>query len=170
MADSDYTEEISAEEAAASAIYHAVAANDIEKVKRLIAEGNDVNYTNDYISPPIVKACLLGNNEMIEVLVNSKADLEAIDSYNRTPLIAAIQKDNFELVKQLIEYGAGIESCTEHGDTPLMIAAQYGNIDTVKFLLKCGANPNAQNNDDATACDFAEGNRRVLNILLKYTK
>lgn len=55
-----------------------------------------------------------------------------------------------------IKQGANVNSQALNGNTALMYAAAHGHINCVKLLLDNGATAALKNNDNLSACDYAE--------------
>jgi|GEM_PF-2060468 len=83
-----------------------------------------------------------------------------------TGLLYAANMDQHETIAVLVKYGASVYA-RNGGKTSLMIAAERGNDRSAKALLAEGANLYAVSDDGKLAKDFAEGNERVLAVLLE---
>ena len=82
-----------------------------------------------------------------------------------TGLLYAADMDQHETIPVLVKYGASVYARND-GKTSLMIAAERGNDRAAKVLLEEGANLYAVSDDGKLAKDYAEGNDRVLAVLL----
>jgi ankyrin repeat protein len=152
----------------------------------LLADGADVNATNNLSETPLHEAASMGHKDVAELLLASNADVNAKGNFRTTPLhLAAFMghRDvselllahgaevdvydaakvcNVERVETLIKANPGLVSSKDYkyGRTPLHWAALYGNRDVVKLLLARGANVNAVDNDRMTPLHLVAKNDR----------
>ena len=91
----------------------------INKIKRLIASGADVNAKNENGQTPLHWAVLEDRIEMAKLLIASGADVGAKNKDGETPLHWAVDNDNIEIAKLLIDSGAKVNVKKRNGDTPL---------------------------------------------------
>ena len=114
-------------------------ANDIEKVKKCVENGEDVNEVVRH-STKLLRASRYGNAEVVEYLLKHGANVDCV-YYDDTPLKIAAKHGYADIVKILLKYGANVNyPNSDSGDTALVLAAGYGHIDIVKILLEFGAN------------------------------
>jgi len=124
---------------------------DAAQVKRIIAEGVDLNERDKTGYTALTWAARNGSTAVARALIEAKADMNMRDCAVNgwTPLIHAIHKNNNEMARLLIERGADVNAkagkCTEKlvesGATALLHAAGEDNMEIVKALLARGANP-----------------------------
>src|SRR5262245_29891441 len=81
-------------------------------------------------------------------------------------LFDAVSTGDCALVKQLIDIGVPVDLRNEFGDTPLMLAVHRRRFDIARDLLKLKADPNAKNNDGASARMYAARSSDKLTELL----
>jgi ankyrin repeat protein len=72
--------------------------------------------------PPLQRAILNENVEVVKALLEAGASLEAEGTFSGTPLEIAIFKENVEVIKALLEAGALLEA-----ERPLKRAIYCGN-------------------------------------------
>jgi ankyrin repeat protein len=151
----------------AETLLDAVEAGDLTRLKELIAQGADVDESDDETA--LVKAAGLGHVEMVQALLKAGADVNF--GGLGVPLCAAASGGHGDIVKLLLSAGAELERCEEEGITALMAAAGGGHLDVVKALIKAGADPKAVDNDGRTALDIAMSRRRaeVVEYLQQFT-
>lgn len=162
-----YTEIVSLlrQHGAKETLFGAVAENDIEEVKRLIAKGADINAKNDSGATPLQWAAAgRGMDTMVKLLIANGADTEARTPSGLTPLDLARHREHATgerttIVNMLREHGA---KGTLHG------AACLGDIDEVKRLLDEGADINAKSESGWTPLHWAvsEGHESVVELLV----
>jgi len=142
----------------------------------LLADGADVNATNNFGETPLHEAASMGHKDVAELLLASNADVNAKGNYRTTTLHLAAYMGHRDVSELLLAHGAdvdiydaakvckverveallkanpGLLSSKDHkyGRTPLHWAALYGNKDVVELLLAKGANVNATDNDRMT--------------------
>ncbi len=136
---------------------NAVNAGDVEAVKRLIAEGSDVNAPSILQDRPLHVAAYGRDPDVIPVLVKAGADLEARDDKNMTPLMLAARRAQPEQVKALLDCGADARARDDEEWTALHYAAQAGIAEMVEDLLTAGADPLATTADGITVLHMAAG-------------
>ncbi|HEX8636033.1 MAG TPA: ankyrin repeat domain-containing protein [Pyrinomonadaceae bacterium] len=121
------------------------------QIKKLVAQGTDVNARDEAGLTALIWAARKGNTEAARLLIDARADLNARDcaSVGWTPLMHAIHKNQNDVARLLIERGADLNAragdCREGtdagGKTALDYAAANDNAEIVKALLARGASP-----------------------------
>ena len=138
-----------------SQLHAAVKKGNKDDVKRLIAEGANVNLEDYYGNTPLHIAAFNGQVEISVLLVEASADLEAgargypdnryLDS---TPLMVAAQKGQAKIAKVLIDAGADVnaKNNTVVGSkfSAIQWAAFDGHTEIVRLLLASGVDLNAK--------------------------
>ncbi|MEO7538907.1 MAG: ankyrin repeat domain-containing protein, partial [Pyrinomonadaceae bacterium] len=126
----------------------AVASEDIEQVKNLIAHGSDVNAREEDKTTPLFIAVETGNIEIAETLLNFGAKVNSRNSEKRTPLMSIDDDASVELIDLLIRHGAKINLADKEGNTALTLAADGGlKSEIVKALINAGAEINVKNGE-----------------------
>jgi ankyrin repeat protein len=153
------------------ALFEAIKAQDIAKVRYLLDHGVNVNALVKETSDkpyekwwyewetPLTKAIWTKNRDLVRLLLERGADPNARTEFveqgmegnilftrYRTPLISAIAKDDIEMVRLLLQWGANVN--TEGGATlvPLIVAAPW-HPEIVQLLLEQkGIDVNATHN------------------------
>lgn len=125
---------------------------DAAQMRKLIAQGADVNARDKDGLTSLMWAARKGDVEAARLLIEARADVNVRDcgSAGWTPLMHAIHKNQNDLARLLIERGADVNAtagdCHERkqvqgGKTALAYAAANDNAEIVKALLAKGANP-----------------------------
>ena len=122
----------------------AIKNSDLEKIKKAIAAGADVN-------APIE---ISTGNTTLENILKLKSFESTINIENSCAIMIAIQYSDTNTVKLLIDNGADV--VTEDGDTPLHYAAMYGRLGIVQMLIAKGVDVNANFFDSGTPLDAVE--------------
>lgn len=116
-------------------LYYHVTRNDLQKVKKYIAEGVDADFTlqPEGISP-LLYATSRGYTDIVRILVTPKAEGGGGVDVNRGSV-----------------YGTDTEV---EGFTALMTACVKGNLEIAKLLLENGADPNIMNKNGKKAIHY----------------
>ncbi len=106
-------------------LYDATAEGNLEEVRRLVTNGNDVNCTGLCRMTLLHIAAIEGYLEIVEYLVNEgHADVNCRDMDGRTPFHRASIVGNLEIVRWLVTEGNVSVNCQdEDGRTALFFAA-----------------------------------------------
>jgi len=115
-------------------------ADNLESIKKLLAEGVDINTQGGDGFTPLHIAVQNNNFGIVEELLANKADVSIEDLYGRTPLFYA---QSAQVAEALILQKANPNNADKWKTTALHRAAKRCYTDVVKILLKNGANVNA---------------------------
>ena len=117
---------------------------DVERVRALLRDGQDVNAAQGDGMTALHWAGERDDVEMAEVLIYGGALLEATTRLGGfTPLLVASRAGSTGVVETLLEAGADVHARTSTGETALHYAAGTGRDDAVRALLARGADVNA---------------------------
>ena len=139
----------------------AIVGKDIVKVKKLIQEGNDVNYQYNGRNA-LHTACDKDLPEMVELLLKAGADVNSFseEGIGLTPLQFVtgdfMQDDSPELVELLLKSGADPNLTKEIDQHPLFEAIKSAHVESVKLLLAHGASTDLKNSMDQTPIDHVD--------------
>jgi ankyrin repeat protein len=129
----------------------AVAKDDIDEVRNLIAAGQDVNGREEDRTTPLFIAVENGNREMVQLLLDFGAKINARNDEKETPLMKLDEDASRELVEMLIRAGAKVDAVTKEGNTALIFAAEHSTAEVVQTLIDAGAEIDKQNEEGTTA-------------------
>ena len=119
---------------------------DLEAAKLFLAEGIDVNATNERGQTALMRAVEYQHTEVVTLLLERGADVNFTKAYvDRSAFMEAANSGNPVIMKQLVERGAKINETDRQGYTPLHYACTWGHVEAVKLLIKLGANPDIRN-------------------------
>ena len=152
-----------ASHAVAGPLHDAVKAGDIEQVKLLIAQGEDVNQGEYPGGTPLHQAALWGTAEMAELLLAEGAEVNFEVLILGTPLKTAALKGNEAVAIVLIAHGADVEAGGANGTTPLHAAAEGGHASIVELLIENGADVNARSPETSQSYEHAPVHSAGLN-------
>ncbi len=130
-------------QAVAGPLHDAARDGDVERVKTLIAEGEDVNKRNQLLGWPLHQAALNDDVEIAEMLFAAGADVDVEHKVFGKPLHAAALKGSFGVAAFLMKNGADPNSRYGYGLTPLHLAAGAGHADLIELLVVNGADIDA---------------------------
>ncbi|KAH6699782.1 ankyrin repeat-containing domain protein [Leptodontidium sp. MPI-SDFR-AT-0119] len=126
-----------------TALYTAVAYNNMDIVKQLVNLGADINQPSNG-SLCLIRAVRNRNMEMINLLLDYGADINASLPHQGSALMAACNEGNEVLVQFLLDRSADINLWVPREGDALQAAAHTGNESIVKLLLARGANVKAR--------------------------
>jgi hypothetical protein len=138
-------------DALARKLVTAVAHAQLSDIRRLLAQGADVNWvyleddadsSGDVPYDAVNVAIDYGNIEALRLLLEAGADLSACSDTRIAIVNAASQPLRVEHLKLLISFGADVNLATASGLTPLMAAALRGDVYAVSVLIDHGADIN----------------------------
>lgn len=105
---------------------------------------------------PLMCACWVGNNKIINILINNGA--EAVGNNKEIPSAfhIIVTKNNMDLLLEFInKFPNDINHQDKNGNTALMIAAELKNPEMMKILIENNADLKLMNNKGHTAYDIA---------------
>lgn len=141
------------------AMMTAAAAGDTARVKELIAQGSEVNFTDRGLSP--LGVAIIGSHlSTARALLEGGAapDFELEDG-NRALAVVARQ-GNVEAVKLLLSFKADPRAKNRSGETALQLAAWDGHAALVQPLVAGGADTNSRDGSDTTPLLAAAGREK----------
>ena len=116
-------------------LFKAVKNNDIEKVKKLVEYGTDINDKNYKDETALFIALEKGYLEIVKYLVENGTDVNA-KCHAKTALIIALQNGYLEIVKYLVEHVADINAKDFCNSSALISAAVYNHLEIVKYFIE----------------------------------
>ena len=138
-------------------LYLATLQRDVPAMERLIAEGANINQSDEDGNPLFVEITAAGDLEIARVLLSHKPQVNAVNPKGgRTALGYASLRGWISVVQDLIKQGADINATSRSGYTALMSAVGGRNLAIVSYLLKQGADRKIQNEYGQTALSIAK--------------
>jgi ankyrin repeat protein len=153
-------------------LFEAVTKGDIEQVKKLIAQGADVNVAEgENAWTPLLAAAKGAHSEVVKVLLANGANVNLAETYGYTALYYAIWNDDEEIVKALISGGADVNKGPADGEgdySPLCYAIWRGHASIVKDVLDAGADLNVKDESGYTPFYWAAftSKKEVFDLIL----
>ena len=127
-------------------IWTACRVGDLERVRQLIQDGQDVNRSDIYSDidnscgdTPLMEAAKIGHDQVVRELIRAGADVNRKDDIKQTALHLASRSGHSSVIKTLAEAGANLNVQDEDGVTPLMCTAAWGHANVVVELIRAGA-------------------------------
>lgn len=139
----------------AASLHKAARNGRLETVKRLVAEGVDLESKTSWGATALYIAATKKHFDITKFLIESGADVNAKTTLNDTSLNAAMGFVDTKIAILLIESGANVEEAILSGDRPLHTAAKYGNAVLVEILLIHGAKIEAKSGEGLSALSIA---------------
>ena len=144
---------------------------DIAVVRKLIAQGANVNVAQGDGMTALHWAAEHGDSVMATLLLRAHANVKAVTRIgNYTPLHIASKAGSAAVVRALLKAGSDPNVATTSGATALHLAAASGSVDAVNALLDKKADVNARESEwGQTPLVFAAAEDRadVIRTLLK---
>ena len=120
-------------------IWTACARGDLESVRQLIQDGQDVNRGDSIGTTPLMVAALYGHDQVVHELIRAGADVNEKDNDKQTALHKASWWGHSNVVRTLADAGANLNVQDWWGMTPQMAAAYCGCANVMAELIRAGA-------------------------------
>src|SRR5712692_3564224 len=121
--------------------YTAIRANDLARLKTLLASGpgNNVDGVHDNRGvTPLMHAAVVGSADAMRLLLDAGADVNARNDVGSTALMWSAT--DLAKVRLLLEHGADVNAASERHRTALLVAAMAdGSAPIVRLLIAKGA-------------------------------
>ncbi|GIL43221.1 hypothetical protein Vafri_1023 [Volvox africanus] len=115
-------------------VHAAASAGDVDLLKKLVAEGANVDEADEEGRTALHFAAGYGEIECVKVLIEAKAKLDAVDTNQNTALHYAAGYGQAESVKLLLESGADRTAKNLDGKTALEVAELNEQADVIAAL------------------------------------
>jgi uncharacterized protein len=118
--------------------------NDVDRARRLIGRGADVNAQDPTQQSAFLIATSEGYYDLLELTLRHGARVRATDSYDGTGVIRAAERGHWDIVGRLAREGVPVDHVNNLGWTGLHEAIILGDggpryLDTVRVLVAAGA-------------------------------
>jgi hypothetical protein len=132
----------------------AVADEDVDRVRELIAQGENVNGKDEAYDDitPLFVAVETGDLEIVQLLLDAGAKVNARSSNKRTPLMQIDSDATPELVDLLVRNGAKLNLTDKENNTALIAAINnWAPAAAVQALIRAGSDARVANKSGRTA-------------------
>jgi len=146
----------------------AAADGDLEQVRTLLDQGEEINSADNDGDTPLSMAAMYGHEVVVELLLGRGAEVDCVNNNQETPLLFAASEGYTAVVHLLLKKDAEVDCANSEEDTPLSIAAACGHKAVVKELLVMRAEVDCVNNKQKTPLSLAamNGHKAVVQLLL----
>lgn len=159
-------------------IFNAVYDEDIDKIKKFINDGIDINIKDTFNGDtPLMQAAMYDSIKSINILLELGADVNIKNNDGVDAIRYSIDIGNRVITKNLLEHGADINTIDRWGRSTLISFCEIvytdgnPNIDMLNFLIENGVNINYFNTDSpqfsALKTSIMYGKFEYSEILLK---
>lgn len=152
------------------AMFAAIVDGNLEKVKKLIDEGIDLNAYDDEGYTPLAMACVQSEAAIVRLLLDSGATIDQANHFGWTPLMQAClnYSGDISAISELLANRANVNARNIGGETPIMRVVGQNKIPLVKFLLEHGAQVDeiAHNDRNNFILAMANGWREEAEVFL----
>lgn len=122
-----------------------------EIIKKMIAQGVDIEAENEDGETALYLACDWEKPEVVSLLLKAGANINIKGKYKDSLFYEACESGNEDIVSMLVKAGADVNSKNRYKNPALFAACENGNSEIVSLLIKAGANINLRNEDGETA-------------------
>jgi len=145
----------------------AVTVGNLEELKRLLANGYNINAYDSGHRAPLHVAAREGHMVIVEYLIEEGADSNYRGPNGNSPMCFAAYAGHLDIVKKLHAQGADISLTNTGNYSALHMAAIKGHTDIVKFLVANGADINRKSIKGETPLTLAKSknHREVVQFL-----
>ncbi|KAJ9592428.1 hypothetical protein L9F63_015844, partial [Diploptera punctata] len=148
----------------------AVFMGNVEEVRLLLGQKEDVNYQDPEKRSPLHAAAFRGNSLIVEALILNGARVNTKDSKWLTPLHRACCSGSEETVEILLKHKADINARDRNWQTPLHVAAANNAVQCAENLIPLLPNINVTDRGGRTSLHHAayNGNHDMAELLLSH--
>jgi ankyrin repeat protein len=116
-------------------LFKAVKHGNVDKVRTLIEDGENVNVVGKDGLTPFQMSITLNNLKIIELLILANSDINLPFGHTKmTALHYAVNFNNKPLVQLLVNNGANIRYKDINGNTPFDLAMMHGYTEIIGYL------------------------------------
>jgi ankyrin repeat protein len=139
----------------ASELHTAAEANDLERLRKLLSQGADVNARDNRGWTPLHVAVSASNRAAAELLLAQGANVEARTSTGRSALHFCAIDGEASWIPLLVLHKGDVNAADDLGMTPLHLACQHGNRDGALALLEHNADVHRRDSSGRTPLHWA---------------
>jgi ankyrin repeat protein len=117
-------------------LHAAAVAGDVARLRRLIAEGADVDARDELGRTAVLAATVARQAAAVKVLVDAGADVDIRDDNLANPFLHAGAEGLLEILRIVNEAGADPAIANRYGGVALIPASERGHVEVVRYLLE----------------------------------
>ena len=137
-------------------IFKALKDGDIEEVKSILKDGEDINIKSSTSLSSLLHIAIIENQtEIAMYLIEQGIDVDCVDLIGNTPVMLAVYYDNV-VVFDAIKERCNLFAEDSNGNTLLHLAASSGDV-LFYELVNIGIDINKKNNNNCTALVYSKG-------------
>ena len=150
------------------ALHLAAWRGDVERLRKCLRDGTDINSKDDAGCTALHVAVNSGKKDVVEFLISEYASVHSRDTYGVTPLYYAAIHNNEEIADLLMAKGADANAGDEKGITLLYYAIWDESKDAIRLLMSKGANVNAKDSAGYAPLIYAiwEDDKDMVELLI----
>lgn len=151
--------------------------NDVESVKKYIADGIDINQKNTIGEPILVFTLSLYpiNLEILKLILAEKPDIDLADKTGNTPLIMAARAygDQVAITQMILDEKPKLELMSSGDYTALFHSVINNNVGVVELLIYAGSDVNTVSENYYShplcyaAAEFGRNSKILVKLLLE---
>lgn len=111
----------------ANSLFEAIHNIDIVSLNVLLAEGAEVDTSDEAGNTPLMLASKIGNPRIIKIILAHNPDINRKNHGGESALMIASENGQYHIADQLIEQGADINAKNADGLTAMQIAVRNGH-------------------------------------------
>ena len=134
----------------------AIFKGNLEKIRKYVSEGKDVNLVSEGGITPIFVVALKGDEAFFHRLVKKGAKLKQKADDGSSLLIAAVMGENPNIIRYLLDKGLDVNAQGREKNTSLHVAFAKFNTYLIEILMQEGADPTIKNTDGVSGYDLGE--------------
>lgn len=153
------------------ALFRAARCGDLDKLRRCIDRGVDLNALDRRGRTAMQEAIIDGHSEFVAEMIKNAANLDVEDVWGKTPAMHAIHEDEAGRLRVLAEAGANLELRDKGGKTQVALSIEQDREECLSVLIEHGADLNGKSSDGTTplmvAASRFEENIHIVDALLQ---
>ncbi len=117
-------------------LHEAAAAGDVAAIRRLVAEGEDVDARDDRGRTAILVATMARRPDAVRALIEAGADVDIRDDDRANPFLYAGAEGLLDILRLVNEAGADPALTNRYGGVAVIPASERGHVEVVRYLLE----------------------------------
>jgi ankyrin repeat protein len=118
-----------------SPLHDAAVAGDVDAIRRLVADGADLDARDGAGRTPVMAATVAHQAEAVQVLLEAGADVDLRDDRLDNPFLYAGAEGLLDILRLANEAGADPALTNRYGGVAVIPASERGHVEVVRYLL-----------------------------------